>query len=286
MALAPHDNVGLPNILIVDDRADNLLVLEAVLADCREYNVVTAASGFEAIELVKERDFAAILLDIQMPVMDGYEAATRIKALERGKDIPIIMVSAIFKEDPHILKGYAAGAIDYIGKPFNPDVLKAKVGVYANLYLKSRLVEALREQQNTRILETLPVGVIVADKTGLITQMNKEAETIWSGRRFVEIKHYRDYVGWRPKSGEPVKPHEWAMARAIEKRERSQGEIVDIQCFDNTRKTIWNSASPITGRQGENLGAVEVLQDITHHGGIQTALAKDQTLPGLNKIAS
>jgi CheY-like chemotaxis protein len=141
--LAPADNIGLPNILVVDDRADNLLVLEAILTDSREYNVVTAASGFEAIELVKVRDFAAILLDIQMPVMDGYETSTRIKALERGKDIPIIMVTAIFKEDPHILQGYAAGAIDYVGKPFNPDILKAKVGVYANLYLKSRLVGKL-----------------------------------------------------------------------------------------------------------------------------------------------
>jgi CheY-like chemotaxis protein len=102
--LATDDNIGLPNILIVDDRADNLLVLEAVLADSREYNVVTAASGFEAIELVKVRDFAAILLDIQMPVMDGYETAKRIKTLERGKDIPIIMVTAIFKEDPHVLQ--------------------------------------------------------------------------------------------------------------------------------------------------------------------------------------
>jgi CheY-like chemotaxis protein len=148
--VAPDDTVGLPKILIVDDRADNLMVLEAVLADSREYDVVTAASGFEAIELVKVRDFAAILLDVQMPEMDGYETARRIKALERGKDIPIIMVTAIFKEDPHILQGYAAGAIDYVGKPFNPDVLKAKVGVYANLYLKSRLVEALREQQNSQ----------------------------------------------------------------------------------------------------------------------------------------
>jgi CheY-like chemotaxis protein len=168
--LAPDDNIGLPNILIVDDRADNLLVLEAVLADSQEYNVVTAASGFEAIELVKVRDFAAILLDVQMPVMDGYETARRIKALKRGKNIPIIMVTAVFKEDPHILQGYAAGAIDYVGKPFNPDILKAKVGVYANLYLKSRLPEARREQQNNVVLETLPVGVIVADKTGLITQ--------------------------------------------------------------------------------------------------------------------
>ncbi len=271
--LAPDDNIGLPNILIVDDRADNLLVLEAVLADSQEYNVVTAASGFEAIELVKVRDFAAILLDVQMPVMDGYETARRIKALERGKNIPIIMVTAVFKEDPHILQGYAAGAIDYVGKPFNPDILKAKVGVYANLYLKSRILEARREQQNNVVLETLPVGVIVADKTGLITQMNKEAETIWGGIRFVEIKHYCDYMGWWPKSGEPVKPHEWALARAIEKGERSQGEVVAIQCFDNTRKTIWNSASPIRGRQGENLGAVEVLQDITQQCGIQMALA-------------
>jgi len=78
----------------------------------------------------------------------------------------------------------------------------------------------------------------------------------------------------KPRRAKSSNNSRWALARAIEKGERSQGEVVAIQCFDNTRKTIWNSASPIHGRQGENLGAVEVLQDITQQRGIQMALTR------------
>src|SRR5690349_9522368 len=123
------------NILVVDDRPDNLVVLEAVFKDSPEYRLVTAASGMEALERVQETEFALILLDIQMPGLDGYETAKRIKQLERGKNVPIILVSAVYCEDPYVMKGYSVGAIDYVCKPFNPELLKAKVNVYADLYI-------------------------------------------------------------------------------------------------------------------------------------------------------
>src|SRR5438045_2092399 len=172
--------------------------MTAVFEESRDYNILTASSGFEAIEIVKNTDLALILLDIQMPGMDGYQTAKAIKELERGKDVPIMMVSAIYKEDPHILQGYSAGAIDYIAKPFNPDILKAKVDIFANLYIKSRQIiaqnrylleaeKALRDAKNTRaVIETMPVGVIVADKTGKMYQMNREAARIWGGTKLVE----------------------------------------------------------------------------------------------------
>src|SRR5882762_3240098 len=127
------------NILVVDDRPQNLIVMHALLDDVSPgYQIVTAASGPEAIERVKETEFALILLDVQMPGMDGYETAKHIKELELGKNVPIMLVTAIFKENPHVLKGYSVGAIDYICKPFDPEVFKAKVNVYTNLYIKSR----------------------------------------------------------------------------------------------------------------------------------------------------
>jgi two-component system, sporulation sensor kinase E len=136
----PSDNYApIPvNILVVDDRPQNLIAMQALLhGDSPDYRIITAASGPEAIELVKKTEFALILLDVQMPGMDGYETIKHIKELERGKDVPIMLVTAIFKENPHVLKGYAVGAIDYICKPFDPDVFRAKVNVYANLYIKS-----------------------------------------------------------------------------------------------------------------------------------------------------
>jgi CheY-like chemotaxis protein len=190
------------NILIVDDRPENILVLTAVLEGSADYKITTASSGSEAIELVKQTDFALVLLDIQMPGMDGYETAAEIKKLERGKNLPIVMVTAIFRDDPHILKGYAVGAIDYIAKPFNPQILKAKVGVYTNLYLKSRqsayLQEAerlLHEEGNARtILETMPIGVIVVDRSGAVRKLNREARHIW-GVGTLPPDECKDYFG-------------------------------------------------------------------------------------------
>ena len=125
-------------ILVVDDKEENLFVMEAVLKSIPGCEVVKANSGEEAIARVKESEFALILLDIQMPKLDGYETARLIKQLPNGKDAPIMMVSAIYTEDPFILKGYLAGAVDYIPKPFSPEILKAKVGVYLNLYKRFR----------------------------------------------------------------------------------------------------------------------------------------------------
>ena len=250
--------------------------MKAVFEDSLTYKVVTASSGFEAIEIVKKTDLALILLDIQMPGMDGYQTAKAIKALDRGKDVPIMMVSAIYKEDPHILQGYSAGAIDYVAKPFNPDILKAKVDIFANLYLKSRQIilqnrylleaeKALRDAKNTKaVIETMPVGVIVADRAGVIYQMNREAARIWGGAKLVDINHYNEYVGWRPSDDEPIQSHEWPLARAIEKGETSHYEIIIIRAFDGTKKTIVNSAAPIRSETGEVSGAVDVMQDITN----------------------
>jgi len=273
-------------VLIVDDRPDNILAMQAVLKDSGDYQIVTAGSGAEAINLVKDREFALILLDIQMPNMDGYETARRIKRLEKGKDTPIIMVTAIYKEEPHVIRGYEVGAIDYLAKPFNPDILRAKVGVYANLYLKSQQIilqnkylreaeRVIEEESTTRkIFETLPVGVIVADTAGKISQMNRLAAEIWNGAKFVDLDHLDEYRGWWATTGKPIHAHEWALARALEKGETSQYEIINIECFDGEKKTILNSAAPIKDTGGTISGAVCVLQDITHQVALESALKK------------
>jgi CheY-like chemotaxis protein len=280
------ENTYLPvpaNILIVDDRPDNLLVLRAVLEGSPEYTITTASSGPEAIERVKQTDFALILLDIQMPGMDGYETAVEIKKLERGKNVPIVMLTAIFREDPDIVKGYAVGAIDYIGKPFNPHILKAKVGVYTNLYLKSRqdvylheVERLLREAGNAKIiLETMPIGVIVVDRSGAIQQLNQEARQIW-GVGTAALGDYRDYSGWWPNTGRPIQPDEWAVTRAIDKGETTLCEIIHVQCLDKTKKTVLNSAIPLCN-QGQITGAVDIMQDINGRHDVQAELAKSRS---------
>jgi len=137
------------NLLLVDDRPDNLLVLEAVLGS--GYDLIQAHSGQEALKFLKDMTVDLILLDVQMPSMDGYETAQRIKQIEHCQNIPIILISGIFTEDPHVKKGYECGAVDYFTKPFDPRVLRKKVAIYASLKQKDALLK--EKEQRIRELE-------------------------------------------------------------------------------------------------------------------------------------
>jgi PAS domain S-box-containing protein len=130
------------NILLVDDRPENLLALEAILEPL-EQKLLYARSGEEALRQLLQHDVAVILLDVQMPLLDGFETAELIKQRERTRQIPIIFGTAISKEEEHVFRGYSAGAVDYIFKPFNPDVLRSKVAVFIELFEKT---EQLRQQ--------------------------------------------------------------------------------------------------------------------------------------------
>jgi signal transduction histidine kinase len=133
---------GRVKILLVDDRVENLLALEAILEPLGQ-TMVRAHSGEDALKCVLQHDFAVILLDVQMPEMNGFDVAQIIKSREKSRYIPIIFLSAINKEDSYVFKGYSMGAVDYVFKPFNPDVLRSKVAVFVDLYLKQ---EQIKEQ--------------------------------------------------------------------------------------------------------------------------------------------
>ena len=141
-------------ILLVDDRPENLVALEAVLEPLG-HTLVRANSGAEALKQVLLHDFAVILLDVQMPEMNGFEAAQLIKARERSRHVPIIFLTAISKEEEYVFQGYEAGAVDYLFKPFNPEVLRSKVSVFVDLHLKNRQLahqnELLRQSERREI---------------------------------------------------------------------------------------------------------------------------------------
>jgi CheY-like chemotaxis protein len=123
--------------LLVDDRSENLLALEAILTSL-DQELVFVRSGEAAVEAVLADEFAVILLDVVMPGMDGFETAAQIKRLGRTPNAPIIFLTAAGAEPELAFRGYAAGAVDYISKPFDPWVLRAKVSVFVDLYLKDR----------------------------------------------------------------------------------------------------------------------------------------------------
>lgn len=147
------------NILLVDDRWENLVSLKAVL-DRPDYNLVKACSGQEALRKLLDEDFALILLDVQMPIMDGFETAKLIKERERTRRIPIIFISGLSVDASFIFKGYEAGAVDYLCKPFDPNVLRSKVLVFAELHRKTEQVQRQAELLRTAELARLENEVL------------------------------------------------------------------------------------------------------------------------------
>ncbi|MEA2143568.1 MAG: hypothetical protein QOI64_1998, partial [Solirubrobacteraceae bacterium] len=161
-------------ILLVDDHDENLLALEAIL-EPTGYRLVKARSGEEALKAVLQADFAAILLDVQMPGLDGFETAELIRTRERTRSVPIIFVTAISKAPENVFRGYGAGAVDYLFKPVDPVVLRSKVEVFGELHERGRAL-AEREEQLRATFEDAPIGMARADPDGRIRHVNRALE--------------------------------------------------------------------------------------------------------------
>ena len=154
-------NVEPATILLVDDREENLLALEAILGSLG-HRLVATRSGSEALKHLLTEDVSLILLDVQMPEMDGYETAAHIQSRPRTRNIPIIFLTAIDHEAHQAYRGYAAGAVDFLAKPFDPWMLRAKVQVFLKLYMERQLLEARLEETQRNILE-LSEGALDAE---------------------------------------------------------------------------------------------------------------------------
>jgi two-component system, sporulation sensor kinase E len=269
-----------PNLLLVDDHHSNLVALQSVLSE-REYNLLFAHSGAEALELAAKHDIALVLLDVQMPEMDGFETARRLKEMEGCREIPIVFITAIYKEDPFVKRGYEAGAVDYFSKPFDPDVLRLKVRLYSALHQKTHLLrereKRLRQTEEllqvgrklSGVLETLPVGVLIADAQGRVCQVNQEVSRIWGCAEPADTDTYGDFLGWWGEDGQLIKAADGPMARVLAGGGASRNELTHIKCLDGTSKIVLNSASPLFSLDKEIVGVVVVIQDVTEHKQIE-----------------
>lgn len=157
-------------ILLVDDRPENLRALEAVLSPLG-LPLISATSGSRALRLLLEHDFAVILLDVRMPVMDGLETARLIKSRERTRDIPIIFMTAARDEVRDVVRGYEAGAADYVLKPFDPDLLRSKVSIFVELQESRRALQA-SEGLLRGAFDSSPTGMTVIDDALRIVRAN------------------------------------------------------------------------------------------------------------------
>src|SRR5690625_4211288 len=178
---------GKINILLVDDRPENLLAIEAVI-DEDEYRLAKANSGEEALKCLLKDNFALILLDVQMPGMDGFTTAKVIKAREKTKHIPILFITANNMDSEHVFMGYAVGAIDYILKPVDPLILKVKVERFVDIYkMEQRLVQQAKvladktkelEGTNQELIQTTTKLRVSKALANVISETSKDAMLI------------------------------------------------------------------------------------------------------------
>lgn len=152
---APSDP---PKILVVDDHPANRLGLQSVLEPL-DLAVVVAASGAEAVRLVEAHDFVLILMDLHMPKLDGFATTRLVRACERSREVPIVFITAVYDSPEHTRRGYALGAVDYIAKPFDPEVLRAKVRALVALYLRGERAERERSEQYERLRDLFLAAV-------------------------------------------------------------------------------------------------------------------------------
>ncbi|WNG35069.1 response regulator [Archangium violaceum] len=237
------------DVLAVDDTPANLRSLEALMEDLGA-NVVAASSGDEALRLLLERDFALILLDVQMPGMDGYETASLIRMRERTRHIPIIFITAFNRSEVNVSRGYELGAVDYLFKPIVPEVLRTKVGVFLDLHRKK---EEVRRQ----------------------AELLRQAETREHERQLAEARaHYersllQQEMERERKVSEALEQRAQELARLVQEKEQAQSALHE----SNARlRLLADTASRLLkGTDGRPL-LESVHQHISEHLGLEVCL--------------
>src|SRR5262249_18717466 len=158
---------------------------------------------------------------------DGYQTAQHIKRLEEARDIPIIFVTAVYNEDPFIRKGYEVGGVDYFAKPFDPEILRLKVGVYATFRSREKILKArerhVREsgellrvgRRLSGMLESLRVGILIADIEGRICQTTQEVSRIFRAAGMTESGSYGEILGWWDRGGAMIRNENGPLSRAL-----------------------------------------------------------------------
>lgn len=254
-------------ILMVDDRQENLLALEVSLAG-ENYEFVRATSGKQALKiLLQGLDFAIILMDVQMPIMDGFETAELIRQSEKFKHVPIIFLTATTDAPQDVFKGYKKGAVDYMVKPLSADILKAKVSVFADLYRKTQELiqqgESMKElnsqlKQQTKYVRSLIESsldpMVTINPEGIITDMNEALEKIIGlPRDQIAGTNFIDYFT-RPK-----------IAREVYQDVFEKGAIMDylltIRHVDDKHTEVLFNGSVYKDDKGKVLGAVIVARE-------------------------
>jgi len=260
------------NILLVDDHRENLIALEAIL-ESPNRNLVMATSGNEALQMALKKDFSLVLLDVQMPEMDGFEVAELLRKNRKTRNIPIIFVTAISKESKYVFRGYECGAVDYLFKPLDQDILIAKVEVFLDLDMQRRKLQQAVVQmkrlkdENERLLKAIGEGVIGTDEKGIITFCNDSAATLLESDRDKLVGQPVDKLLFRNEEG--AVRWDWSGSPVMEccAAGRRWQNDTSLYCHTgNDPKLLEITASAVNQPEEEFSGCVLVVRDITGRG--------------------
>jgi len=279
-------------VLIVDDSQTNLALLDHMLGE-EGCEIMQAKSGLEALEMVRNNDFALILLDIQMPDMNGYDTALRIKEIDRGRHVPVIFITAIFQDDENVRQGYETGAVDYLFRPVDVQTLKSKVQAFLHLNEQKLLLEreieqrrkselALRqaEEKYRSIFERAVEGIFQSTLEGELLEVNPAMVKIFgydSAEEMVTLEDMRT----------TLMPDEEERNRYVEILKRD-GILANFE-FRAARKggeLIWCSESSrlVTPEDGGQQLVEGVLEDISKRKRTELELQHLATMDSLTKI--
>jgi hypothetical protein len=283
-------DAGLTRVLLVDDDPANLTALDSVLSGAG-LELVTAQSGVEAMKHLLTGDFAVILLDINMPALDGIQTARLIRERERSRDIPIIFITAYQPDQAQILQGYATGAVDYLIKPVNAEVLRSKVRIFIDLFRKKRQIEwqALqlravnqklqreieqreaaerdaafeREERQRVVLASIADAVISTDAQGLVTSLNPVAEQL-AGMTAAESKGLSLGAVLNGIGPADLLPLERVVERSLSAGEGLRGSsAIEFAPAGRMRRYLEYAVAPIRDFAGAIVGSVVIAQDVT-----------------------
>ena len=293
----------LPRVLVVDDNAANLAAFEAILMD-PGFELVLAQSGAEAMRHLLTGTFAAILLDINMPALDGLETAALIRRRERSRDIPILFITAHQPDATQLLRGYASGAVDYLVKPVAPEILRYKVRIFVELFRKSRQIEwqasqlrAInarlqqeisqrreaardavfeREERQRVALSSIADAVITLDAKARVSSLNRTAEEL-TGWTSESAQDEELTVVLAACGGEgDQQPLEAAVREAMQQdRTVRSAEPVPVVREAGLQRYIEYAVVPVHDRRGKVVGAVLTAQDVSdrHRADLERARA-------------
>jgi PAS domain S-box-containing protein len=276
------------NILLVDDEPTNLSALTGMLEPLGQ-NIVSVPSGADALSRLLDDEFAIILVDAQMPDMDGYELLARIRQRDRTRDLPVIFISASSTGDRDISRAYAMGAVDYVFKPVDPVVLRAKVSVFVELYKRTEAVRrherALRqiEERQALIIRSLPIALYTADLNGAFDGPRFLSEGIAAAVGFKASEFVRDPTLWpariHPADRQHVLSHVASIATSgsmsIEYRWR---------CGDGSEKVFLDQAVLIRDEAGRPREVLGTCLDVTYRRQLEQQLAHSQKMEAIGQL--